>query len=75
MKKKKSEFDFSTLKETWPSILIARSEVRKFTGGLVSPKRLANEACQGTGPRSHRFGKKVFYNIDDLIAWLQQNAG
>ena len=64
-------YDFKRLKEKWPSQVVARSDVRNFTGGIVSPKSLANAESLGTGPRSHRYGKKAFYDVDDLIEWLQ----
>jgi|GEM_PF-2568137 len=68
-------FDFKSLAEKWPSIVVARSEIKKFSGGLISPKTLANAQCKGIGPRSYRFGKKVFYHVDDLIKWMSELQG
>ena len=68
-------YDFKRLAEKWPSQVVARSEVRLFTGGIISSKSLANAESLGTGPQSHRYGKKVFYDIDDLVTWLQARQG
>lgn len=69
------KFDFSELARRWPSTVVARSEVAKFTGGLVRPKTLANAESLGIGPRSYRFGKKIFYHANDLITWMSKRQG
>jgi len=53
-------------------IMIAASEVSKFFPGLHY-KTLANMRSQGKGPRYYKVGRKVFYRIADLEAWLTQN--
>jgi len=63
-------FNFKTLAEKWPSSIVARSEIREFTGGLISPKTWANAECSGEGPKSFRFGKKRFAHVDDIIQWM-----
>ena len=68
-------FDFKSLAEKWPSSIVARSEVGKFTGGLVRPKTLANAESLGIGPHSYRFGKKCYYLADDLITWMSERQG
>ncbi|WP_280357874.1 helix-turn-helix transcriptional regulator [Nocardia otitidiscaviarum] len=35
----------------------------------LSPKTLANWAAIGKGPRFTRFGARVRYRLDDVIAW------
>jgi len=72
---KERKFDFSELMRTWPSTIVARSEVGKFSGGLVRPKTLANAESLGIGPRSFRYGKKIFYRTEDLVAWLNERQG
>lgn len=63
------------LKKSWPSALVARSEIREFSGGLVSPKTLANLDSRGVGPRKRfRVGRKICYPIRELIAWLESKT-
>lgn len=55
----------------WPAPVVARSEVRKFTGGIFSPRTLANLDSKGEGPRGRlRLGRKVCYPKNELIEWL-----
>lgn len=56
----------------WPSPYVARSEVAKFSGGIVSAKTLANADSLGTGPKNKfYFGKrKVFYLASELAEWI-----
>lgn len=59
-----------SLRSSWPSPLVARSEVAKFTGGLVASGTLANKDCEGTGPERVRIGRRTAYLRDSLIEWL-----
>ena len=62
----------SILRKMWPSEVVARDLVKEFSGGMITPRTLANLDSQGKGP-ANRFlsGKKVCYFIDDLIEWLE----
>jgi len=62
------------LAERWPSAFVARSEVGRFSGGLVSPKSLANHDSEGTGPERIKCGGRVAYRAVDLVAWLQERC-
>ena len=46
--------DFKGLADRWPSAWVARTEVDRFTGGIVSEKYLANLDSKGRtgGPYS-----------------------
>ncbi len=59
----------------WPSAIVSRGEIGRFTGGAVSSKSLANEDCNETGPQG-RFciGRRVCYPVDSLIQWLKSRA-
>ena len=64
--------DFSRLAERWPSPLIARGEVERFTGGIISTKYIANLDSQGKGPQGRiRIGRKVAYPVSELVFWLE----
>ena len=59
----------------WPSSLVARSEVRKFSGGILTGRTLANMDSMGTGPPgAFRIGGKVAYPADRLAEWLDSRA-
>ena len=56
---------------SWPSPIVSRSEIKNFTGGLLSPGTLANLDCRGLGPRNKiRMNRRVAYEKDSLIEWL-----
>jgi len=56
----------------WPSSVVARTEIRTFTGGLIKEKYMANMDSQGTGPPGRfKIGRKVGYPVDSLITWLE----
>lgn len=63
---------FSKMAASWGSPVIARTEVGRFSGGLLSPKSLANYDCQGIGPEGRfRIGRKICYPVPELIIWLR----
>lgn len=57
---------------SWSSPYVSRNEVYRFSGGIVSPKTLANADSEGNGPQNkYYFGKrKVFYLATDLAEWI-----
>ncbi len=66
---------FGDLAARWPSPIIARAEVERFTGGGISAKTLANADSKGTGPEGRFFvGRRVCYTVIALIEWLRINA-
>jgi hypothetical protein len=66
---------FKDMASHWPSPIIARAEVDKFTGGGIKPKTLANADSKKIGPKG-RFlvGRRVCYPVSSLIEWLRQNG-
>jgi hypothetical protein len=63
------------LLDRWPSAIVARSEVRTFSGGAISPGYLANLDSAGAGPPgAFRLGSKVCYPVDRLAEWLESRA-
>lgn len=56
--------------------VIARHQIDKFLGGLVSPFTVKNADLAGTGPDvAWRVGNKVAYKTDSLVAWLVRTMG
>lgn len=55
----------------WPSPFVARSEISRFSGGLVAPGTAANHDSAGTGiAGAFRVGRQVAYPVDSAIEWL-----
>lgn len=62
----------SDLSKSWPSSIVARQHIERFTGGLISQKYMANLDSQGLGPEGRiRIGRKIAYPVKNLIAWLE----
>jgi hypothetical protein len=67
--------DLSHLGDRWPSSMVARSESREFSGGMVAPGTMANMDSQGKGPDERvRIGRKVGYTVKSFIRWLEERA-
>jgi hypothetical protein len=57
--------------ERWPSSFIPRSQVPKFTGGLIAVGTLANNDSAGTGIEgAFRVGRQICYPVDSVCDWL-----
>jgi hypothetical protein len=67
--------NFKKLAERWPSAWVARQEVDRFTGGVVSEKYLANLDSRGLGVKDRvRVGRKIAYPVDSLVSWLESRS-
>jgi hypothetical protein len=67
--------DLSGLVERWPSEIVAREAVGRFSGGVLSPKYMANIDSLGEGPdETIRIGRKVAYFAKSLAAWMEARA-
>ncbi|MBN1223837.1 MAG: hypothetical protein JXB23_11365 [Candidatus Aminicenantes bacterium] len=66
---------FKDLVERWPSAFVSRTDVRKFSGGALTTKSLANHDSLGTGPAERfRVGRKICYPVEALALWMQSRA-
>jgi hypothetical protein len=66
--------NFSKLFEGLPPI-VARSEVSRVSGGILTSKTMANHDSLGTGPAGRlKIGRKVAYEKNSLISWLESRA-
>lgn len=66
---------FQDMESRWPSPWIARTEIGRFTGGMISEKYLANLDSAGKGPTGRvRCGRKVVYRVAELVAWLERRT-
>lgn len=67
---------FSQMATRWPSPIVARREIRMFTGGAISPKHLANLDSQKNGPPERIvIGGHVCYPVNSFVEWLRARAG
>ena len=67
--------NLARLADSWPSAYVARQEIKKFSGGIITPKTLANLDCKGVGPEGRfRVGRKVVYHVDLFIKWFDGRA-
>lgn len=66
---------FQKMAEKWPSEIVARTSIKKFTGGGLSGKTLANFDAQGKGPGCTIIvGRTTCYEKDALVRWLRERA-
>ena len=69
---------FDQMADKWPSALVARTEIAKFTGGMLSPKYMANLDSLGCGPAGRvRIGRKVgykLYGLSGLMTWMRERS-
>lgn len=56
--------------------IIARKEVVRLLGGIVSPQTLSNADRAGQGPGgAYRVGKLIIYPTDALLNWIVDKYG
>lgn len=64
-----------TIMEKLPPV-IARNQIDKFLGGIVSPYTVKNADLAGTGPEvAWRIGNRVAYKTESLVTWLIRGMG
>jgi len=59
------------LEKSWPSPLVARKEISRFSGGILHPRTLANLDCRELGPPRIKIGKSVGYPKKELVQWMK----
>jgi len=71
----KKEISLKSLAENWPSPYVAREEIGRFSGGILTPKYLANLDCQGKGPRGRiRCGRKIAYPTQSVVELMEARS-
>jgi hypothetical protein len=66
------EFNLDVLADEWPSPIVARSEIKNFSGGLLHPRTLANLDSLNEGPGKIMIGSRACYSTRKLVAWMKQ---
>ncbi len=65
---------FDQLVMEWGCPLVARSEVRRFSGGLLNPRTLANLDVRGEIPGKIMVGNRVAYQTAQLAGWMRERS-
>lgn len=61
-----------SLANSWPSPFVAREEIERFSGGILTAKYIANLDSLGKGPSGRfRCGRKVAYPVSSLIEFME----
>ena len=69
------KFDFAKLAEKWPSAIVFRSEINRFTGGFISRGYLSNLDSANKGPKIRvRVGRKIAYPVESVVEWLESRS-
>lgn len=68
------KFDFEKLAEAWGAPIVSRSDVGRFSGGLLHPRTLANYDSLGVGPGKIVIGRRVVYEVDSLVEWMKKRC-
>ena len=59
----------------WPSNVVARPAIEKFTGEIYKKKYLANEDSSKRGPdKKFLIGGVVVYPVTAVVEWLKSRA-
>jgi hypothetical protein len=67
---------FDQMADKWPSAIVARTEISKFTGGILSSKYCANLDSLNIGcPGRVRVGpRKICYPVEEMVAWMRERS-
>ena len=61
--------------EKWPSAIVARKEISRFTGGVLTSRTMANLDSSGQGiPDRFLIGRKVCYFTKSVARFLEDRA-
>lgn len=65
---------FQEMADSWPSEVVARTAIKRFTGEMISAKYIANLDSEGKGPVRITMGRKVGYPVKELVDWLRRRS-
>lgn len=69
--KKAAEKVIRNTAEKWPAAFVARTKIREFSGGLISPGTAANLDSLGCGIEgSFKVGRQVAYPVESVVNFL-----
>jgi len=62
---------YDEMVDKWPSAVVTRPEIVRFTGGLMKGSYVANLDSRNEGPPRQRSGQKWIYPTKPFAAWLR----
>ena len=65
---------FQQMVDRWESAIVARTEIGRFSGGVLTPKYMANLDAEGRGPERVVCGRKVAYPLQELVEWMRKRV-
>ena len=65
------DFSLDSLVDNWPSPIVARSEIKNFSGGLLHPRTMANRDSLGEPTGKMMIGGRACYSTRKLVAWMK----
>lgn len=65
---------FDEMVERWPSAIVARTAIKKFTGGTISGKYMANLDALKIGCKRVKISGRVAYPTKSLANWMRGRA-
>ena len=65
---------FDKMAKNWCGQIVPRTKIEEYTGGLLTPKTLANLDSLGIGPERITVGRRVAYPVDELNEWLRERC-
>ena len=66
---------FQKMADKWPSEIVSRDAVDRFSGDLLNPRTMANQDSLGKGPEGRfKIGRKVAYPVQSLVEWLEKRG-
>ncbi len=66
---------FEKMAAAWPAPIVARDQIEKFSGGMLRARTMSNLNSQGLGPKKIKIGRKVGYDLQNLVLWMRDRSG
>ena len=63
--------DLQANADKWPSAFVSRTDIAKFTGGVITSR---NMRVFDKDIEKHRLGRKVFYKVWDVLEYIYKNT-
>lgn len=71
----KFRISLQALADSWPSPYVAREEIERFTGGILTAKYAANLDAEGKGIKGRfRCGRKVVYPVASVVEFMEARS-
>ena len=66
---------YDELAARWPSPIVARKEVGRFSGGVLNPRSMANFDSLREHTGKIQIGpRQVAYDVEKLVLWMRNRS-